>query len=124
MRIRMRRAAFAAAISLASACVAAAPAAATATTCAQDGVATLCVNSMPAQDVLAIGYQVTQNDGPGSYTISYVSTTTGVSSKPQAVGPLAYQDTATGVLYAGLTDCYNVYLVSDSGTSLVAGPVC
>ena len=126
MRIRTRTAAFAVAAttSLVGAALTASPAAATATTCSQDGVSTLCVSSQDEQDVLAINYQITQTDGPGTYSLFDVSTTTGVSSAPHTIGPLAYQGTASGDLYAGLTDCYNVYLTSTAGTSLVAGPVC
>jgi hypothetical protein len=125
LRMRhVRRVASAAAAALAGLGFTAAPAAATDTTCGDDGLAALCVSSRPAQDVLAIRYQITQEDGPGTYSLYDVSTSTGVSSVPQSIGPLAYQGTANGTLYAGLTDCYNVYLTSTTGTSLVAGPVC
>lgn len=124
MRIRMRRLAGATALALAGAGLSAAPAGATGGTCSQDGVAMLCAASEPQQDVLAIKYQITQMDGPGTYTLYYISTSTGASSQMQAVGPLTYHGTATGTLYAGLTDCYNVYLTSGPGTALVAGPVC
>lgn len=124
MRMRARRIALAVAAALVCAGHGAGPAAATDNTCGQDGVAVLCVSSQPVQDVLAIRYQITQQDGPGTYSLYYVSTSTGASSKPQTIGPLAYQDTASGTLYAGLSDCYDVYLTSASGTSLVAGPVC
>lgn len=100
------------------------PNASAASTCQQDGVATLCANAMSQQDVVAIGYQVTQFDGPGAYTLYYVSDTTGASSDPRNIGPLGYQGTVSGTMYAALDDCYEVHLDSASGTSLVAGPVC
>ena len=98
--------------------------AARAATCAGDGVAMLCANALPSQDNTAINYQVTQMDGPGIYSIYYTNTNTGVSSQAQVVGPLGYQSTATGVLYAAIQQCYNVTLNSAPGTSLTVGPVC
>lgn len=104
---------------------AASPAAAdTPSTCQQDGVAQLCASSTSAPDNLAINYTVTQFDGPGTYSAYYVSTSTGASSTSQTVGPLVYQGTASSTFYAALGDCYNVYLISSAGTSLVTGPVC
>jgi hypothetical protein len=97
---------------------------ASATTCSQDGVALLCVNATPVQDVLALQYQITQVDGPGSYSIHYVETVSGTQSNPQSAGPIGYQQTVTGTLYAGLGKCYNLFLTSTAGTSNVAGPVC
>src|ERR1051326_4576854 len=81
-----------------------------ATTCSQDGVALLCANAMPVQDVLALQYQVTQVDGPGSYSVYYAETITGTQSIPQSVGPIGYQQTVTGTLYAGTGKCYNIFL--------------
>ena len=128
----MRRTIFAAAtVAAAVALVAAhasattsAPAAARAATCNGDGIAMLCASALPSQDSTAINYRVTQMDGPGTYSIYYTNTTTGVSSQAQVVGPLGYQSTATGVLYAAIQQCYNVTLVSAPGTSLTVGPVC
>lgn len=99
-------------------------AAATATSCKSDGLAELCASSLTQQDVVAINYQVTQLDGPGTYTLYYTSTNTGVSSVTHTIGPLAYQQTVSGTLYAGLNDCYDLYLDSSAGTSLVTGPLC
>jgi hypothetical protein len=96
----------------------------TASVCQADGTARLCASSLDEQDVVAIMYQVTQIDGPGTYAVEDVSLTTGATSNPQTVGPLSYQGTASGTLYAGQSACYNVELTSAAGTSLVAGPVC
>lgn len=101
-----------------------APNASAASTCQQDGIATLCANAMDQQDVVAISYQVTQYDGPGTYTVYYVSDTTDEPSNPRSVGPLGYQGTASGTMYAAQDDCYHVHLDSTSGTRLAAGPVC
>jgi hypothetical protein len=95
-----------------------------ATACNSDGVATLCVSASVPQDSTALSYQVTQLDGPGSYTVSYTDTTTGQTSASHAVGPLAYQARAFGTLYGALQDCFTMTLVSTPGTSLTAGPVC
>ena len=100
------------------------PAAPRAATCNNDGVAMLCATTLPSQDSTAINYQVTQLDGPGTYTVTYTDTTTGQTSQPQNVGPLSYQGVASGTLYARIQRCYNVTLVSTPGTSLTAGPVC
>jgi hypothetical protein len=124
----MWRAALAGAVAVAAAGPAAPPAAdaaaRTSTVCQTDGVAQLCVSSLDEQDTVGIVYQVTQLDGPGTYTIEDVSQSTGATSNPTTVGPLAYQGTASGTLYAGQNACYNVELTSAAGTSLVAGPVC
>lgn len=113
------------AVALAGVGLAASPAAAdTPSTCQQDGVAQLCASSTSTPDNLAINYTVTQFDGPGTYSAYYVSTSTGASSTSQTVGPLVYQGTASSTFYAALSDCYNVYLISSAGTSLVTGPVC
>lgn len=96
----------------------------TATVCQTDGTAQLCVSSLDEQDVVAIMYQVTQIDGPGTYSVYDTSLSTGAASNPETVGPLSYQGTASGTLYAGQTACYDVELTSAAGTSLVAGPVC
>lgn len=104
--------------------VAGVPAAARAATCNGDGIALLCASTSPSQDSTAINYQVTQMDGPGLYSIYYTNTATGASSQPQSVGPLAYQGTVTGVLYAAIQQCYNVTLVSAPGSSVTVGPVC
>ena len=93
-------------------------------TCNSDGVASLCVSTLDTQDVTAINYQVTQLDGPGSYTVTNTNTTSGQTSLPQTVGPLAYQGVGAGTFYAQIQRCYNVTLVSTPGTSLTAGPVC
>lgn len=103
--------------------LAADPAAATSTVCQQDGVANLCASSLD-EDSVVINYQVTQLDGPGTYSVFYTSNTTGVSSNPKTIGPVAYQRTVSGTLYAALNDCYTVYLTSTDGTSLSTGPVC
>ena len=92
--------------------------------CNQDGVSLLCVSASPTMDVLTIRYQVTQQDGPGAYSIYDVDTVSGVASNPVAVGPIANQATVNGTLHAALTHCYNVYLASDAGPVDIAGPVC
>lgn len=112
------------AVALAGVGLAASPASATATVCQQDGLAQLCASSTATQDVLTIDYQVTQFDGPGTYSAYYVSESTGASSAAQTVGPLAYQGTASSSFYAALGACYDVHLDSSAGTSLVTGPVC
>ncbi len=95
-----------------------------ATACGSDGVATLCVSASAPQDSTLLNYQVTQQDGPGSYTVSYTDTTTSQISASHNVGPLAYQAVGSGTLYGALQDCFTMTLVSTSGTSLTAGPVC
>lgn len=92
--------------------------------CGQDGVAILCVTAAQAQDQLALEYQVTQSDGPGTYSVYYVDAAGGPASTAQPIGPLAFQELALGSLYAPLNRCYNVHLESAPGTSLVVGPVC
>jgi hypothetical protein len=92
--------------------------------CRTDGTAQLCASSLDEQDVVAIMYQVTQLDGPGTYSVDDVSLNTGATSDPQTVGPLSYQGTASGTLFAAQTACYDVELTSTAGTTLVAGPVC
>jgi hypothetical protein len=101
-----------------------APAGVRAATCGNDGVTDLCASTLPSQDSLAIDYQVTQLDGPGTYSVLYTDTASGQSSLPQAVGPLAYQAVGSGTLYAQIQHCYDVTLTSAPGTSLTVGPVC
>jgi hypothetical protein len=93
-------------------------------TCSSDGVASLCVSAYDTQDVVTISYQVTQMDGPGSYTVTNTNTTSGLTSQPQDVGPLGYLGNTSGTFTAQIQRCYNVTLVSTPGTSLTAGPVC
>jgi hypothetical protein len=112
------------AVALAGVGLAASPASATATVCQQDGVAELCASSIATQDVLTINYQVTQFDGPGTYSAYYVSESTSNASTAQTVGPLGYQGTASSTFHAAPGDCYDVHLDSSAGTSLVTGPVC
>lgn len=111
------------AVSMATAAVAASPAEAQ-SACGQDGVAIMCVTAEPTQDVLALNYQVTQSDGPGTYSVYYTDADSGLQSAAQAVGPLGFQQLSLGSLYGQLDHCYNVHLDSDPGTSLVVGPVC
>ncbi len=92
--------------------------------CNSDGVATLCVNASVIQDSTSLPFRVTQLDGPGTYTVSYTDTTTSQISASHNVGPLAYQAVGSGTLYGALQDCFTMTLVSTSGTSLTAGPVC
>ena len=92
--------------------------------CNQDGVAGLCVDTRQSQDAWAIVYQVTQADGPGTYTVYYVDTSTGMASAPRTIGPLAYQATVSGTFLVPFNHCYNVHLDSVAGTSVVAGTVC
>jgi hypothetical protein len=113
----------AAAVAVATVGLAASPAAA-GSACGQDGVAILCVTATQVQDTLALNYQVTQTDGPGTYSVYYVDADGGTPSTAQTVGPLGFQALAMGSLYAQLTHCYNVHLDSVPGTSLVVGPVC
>lgn len=94
------------------------------TACNSDGVATLCVRAYVVQDSTSLAYQVTQLDGPGSYTVSYTDTTTGQISASHNVGPLSYRAIGSGILYGALDDCFTMTLVSTPGTSLTAGPVC
>ncbi|HEU5333621.1 MAG TPA: hypothetical protein VFU73_12660 [Actinocrinis sp.] len=101
----------------------AAPAAA-ASACSQDGVAVLCVTAKQSGDVLALGFQVTQADGPGVYSVYDVDAGGGAASNAQTVGPLSARALATGSLFGQLGHCYTVYLDSAPGTSLVVGPVC
>lgn len=100
------------------------PHAAATTTCAQNEAAALCASATTQTGAAAIGYEVTQLDGPGSYSVYYVSDTTGTVSNALAVGPLGFGNTAAGTFYAGLNDCYHVHLDSPSGVSLIVGPVC
>lgn len=96
----------------------------TAAVCKNDGTATLCASTFPSQDATAINYQVTQQDGPGSYSVFYTNLTSGVSSPLRSVGPLGYQNVTSGVMYAAIQRCYNVTLSGNSGTPIVVGPVC
>lgn len=84
----------------------------------------MCVSTYPSQDSTAINYQVTQLDGPGTYSVTNTNTASGLTSVAQTVGPLANQAVGTGTFYAQLQQCYNVTLVSTPGTSLTVGPVC
>lgn len=129
----MYRSAFTSAVVLTVVGLAAAPASAhtaapveprAAAACNSDGVATLCVSNYVAQDSTALYYQVSQLDGPGSYAVSYMDTTTGQTSVSHNVGPLAYQAVGSGTLYGALQHCFTMTLVSTPGTSLTAGPVC
>jgi len=95
-----------------------------ASVCNSDGVATLCVSAFVVQDSTSLAYEVTQQDGPGSYTVSYTDTTTGQTSDSHSVGPLAYKAIGSGTLYGALRDCFTMTLVSTPGTSLTTGPVC
>jgi len=119
----MRGAMLAMAAAMAAVGLAASPAEAN-SACNQDGTAVLCVTAAQSQDVLALNYQVTQNDGPGSYSVYYVDAVGGPPSAAQPVGPLSYQQLALGSLFGQLNHCYNVHLDSTPGTSLVVGPVC
>lgn len=119
----MRGLTIAAAVAMATIGFAASPAEAQ-SACGQDGVAIMCVTAEPAQDVLALNYQVTQGDGPGTYSVYYVDADSGAQSAAQPVGPLGFQQLSLGSLYAQLDHCYNVHLESAPGTSLVVGPVC
>ncbi|HEV2639638.1 MAG TPA: hypothetical protein VGX23_31185 [Actinocrinis sp.] len=98
--------------------------AAAAPACGGDGTATLCVSAAPARNSLALTVTVTQLDGPGVYSVFFTNTTTGVSSAPRAVGPLAYQASESSTLYLPTQHCRTVTLVDASGTSLTVGPVC
>lgn len=124
----MRRTIFAAAAVAAGAGLAgtgaAGPASAAAPACGGDGTATLCVRTAPAPDSLALTVTVTQLDGPGVYSVFFTNTSTGVSSAPLAVGPLAYQASESSTLYVPTQHCYTVTLADASGTSLTVGPVC
>ena len=102
----------------------AAPAYAGETVCVQDGVARLCATAEMVQDVTAINYDVTQQDGPGSYQIHYVDLNNGVTSMPQSVGPLPYQQHGFGTMFGELGHCFRVILTSAAGTDLQASPVC
>jgi hypothetical protein len=121
--VRAIRMTLAAAIAMATVGLAASPAAA-GSACGQDGIAILCVTAQQSQDALALNYQVTQADGPGTYSVYYVDVDGGPPSIAQAVGPLGFQALAMGSLYGQLNHCYNVHLDSAPGTSLVVGPVC
>ena len=100
------------------------PRAAAATTCEQNEAAILCASATDQPTTAAIGYEVTQLDGPGSYSVYYVSDATGAVSNALAVGPLDFQGTAAGTFYAGQSVCYHVHLDSASGPNLIVGPVC
>jgi hypothetical protein len=119
----MRTAVLVVAVALATAGLAASPAAA-ATVCGQDGAASLCADAAASADALAIHFQVTQTDGPGTYLVYYVDTVSGLPGPANPVGPLGYQAVAAGTLYAHLNHCYDVHLDSAPGTSLVVGSVC
>jgi hypothetical protein len=119
----MRRLALALVVAGAAGWLSASPAAA-GSACGQDGVATLCVTARQVQDVLAIDYQVSQYDGPGTYSLYYVDATGGSPSTSTTIGPLGFQGLSMGTLYAELDHCYNVHLDSTPGTALVVGPVC
>lgn len=100
------------------------PHAAATTTCDQNEAAVLCASVTDQPTSAAISYEVTQLDGPGSYSVYYVSDANGAVSNAIAVGPLDNQATAAGTFYAGLSACYHVHLDSPSGVALVVGPVC
>jgi hypothetical protein len=119
----MRGVVLAVAAAIAAVGYAASPAAA-GSACGQDGVAILCVTAVQSQNTLALNYQVTQADGPGSYSVYYIDAAGGPPSTPQPVGPLRFQALTTGSLFGQLTHCYNVHLDSHPGTALVVGPVC
>jgi hypothetical protein len=102
----------------------ASPAHAGETVCAQDGVARLCATAQEVQDVTGINYDVTQQDGLGSYQIHYVDLNNGFTSLPQNVGPLQYQQHGFGTLFGDLGHCFRVVLTSEAGTSLDVEPVC
>lgn len=101
-----------------------APAYAGDTVCAQDGVARLCATAQEVQDVTGINYDVTQQDGLGSYQIHYEDLTDPFSSIPQNVGPLQYQQHEFGTMFGDLGHCFRVVLTSAAGTSLNVEPVC
>jgi hypothetical protein len=94
------------------------------TACGDDGMAGLCVDSGPRQDALGLTYRITQADGPGAYSVYYEDADTGVASVPHEVGPLAFQQSASGTLLAPLNHCYDIHLDSDAGSALIVGPVC
>ena len=119
----MRRLALATAIAVATAGLAASPAAA-GSACGQDGVAVLCATAQQTQDVLALNYQITQVDGPGTYSLYTVDAADGTQSTAQTVGPLGFRSLVTGTLYGQINHCYTVHLDGAAGTSLVVGPVC
>ena len=103
--------------------VSASPAAAD-SSCASDGVATLCVTAKESQDAQALSYQITQTDGPGTYLLYYVDRETGEASNPRTIGPLAYQAVVSGNLFARVSHCYDVHLDGTPGSSLVLTPTC
>jgi hypothetical protein len=100
------------------------PASAANTVCEEDGVARLCATGRAVQNVTAIDYDVTQQDGPGSYQIYYVDLENNFTSPRASVGPLSYQQHATGTLYGEPQHCFRVVLTSSSGTTLDVAPVC
>ena len=119
----MRRAVLAAVVALAAVGSAAAPARAAAD-CADDGVASLCATAKASGDALALQYQIVQSDGPGTYSLYYVDTTTGTTSPSRAIGPLDYQQGDSGTFMVNIGHCYDVHLDSVPGTSLVVSQVC
>ncbi|MGW1029909.1 hypothetical protein ACWD4J_40655 [Streptomyces sp. NPDC002577] len=94
------------------------------TLCNQDGVAELCVTAETVNDVVGLNYDVEQQDGPGSYQISYVDLNNGFTSATQDVGPLRYQRHGFGTLFGELGHCFRVILTSTAGTTLTAQPLC
>jgi hypothetical protein len=92
--------------------------------CVHDGIATLCASAQENGDVTAINYDVTQQDGPGSYLIHYVDLNTGFTSMPQGVGPLQYGQQVFGTMFGSLQHCFRVILTSPAPTDLEASPVC
>jgi hypothetical protein len=88
------------------------------------GVASLCATAQEFQDVTAINYDVTQQDGPGSYQIHYVDLNNGFTSQAQSVGPLPYNQHGFGTMFGDLQHCFRVILTSTAGTDLEASPVC
>jgi hypothetical protein len=98
--------------------------AATATDCEQDGLVMLCADTKAASDAVALEYEITQSDGPGTYTLYYVDARTGAKGPVRDIDPLANGQVVDGALLAHVGHCYDLHLDSVEGTSVVVPSLC